>query len=129
MIIRRCIISLLALLLWQGAVMAVPAWPSVTQARQPDGTTLNIRLHGDEYLHYCTTADGYTIIRNAQGYYVYAEELANHRGRLCSWGWRCLGGCCAEGRGPIASLHPGRCSDGDYGYYCQTSIQIVCCRN
>lgn len=77
MIIRRCIISLLALLLWQGAVMAVPAWPSVTQARQPDGTTLNIRLHGDEYLHYCTTADGYTIIRNAQGYYVYAEELAN----------------------------------------------------
>ena len=77
MIIRRFIISLLAVLIVQSAAMAVPAWPEVTQARQPDGTTLSIRLHGDEYLHYCTTADGYTIIRNAQGFYVYAEQRDN----------------------------------------------------
>lgn len=41
--------------------------------QQPDGTTLSIRLVGDEYLHFNTTDDGYTIIKNADGYYVYAE--------------------------------------------------------
>ena len=41
---------------------------------QPDGTTVTIQLHGDEWLHFNTTADGYSVVKNQQGYYVYAEK-------------------------------------------------------
>ena len=74
MIIRRCIISLLVMALYCGLIQAVPAWHGLQQVLQPDGSTLTIQLHGDEYLNYATTADGYTIIKNAQGYYVYAKQ-------------------------------------------------------
>lgn len=40
---------------------------------QPDGTTVTISLHGDEYLHFYTTADGYSIVKDADNRYVYAE--------------------------------------------------------
>ena len=72
---RRFIISLLvAVWLGVGSALAVPAWPGKVQVRQPDGSVLTIRLHGDEYLNYSTTTDGYTVLRSAQGYYVYAER-------------------------------------------------------
>ncbi len=57
--------------------MAIPAHPGTATVRQPDGTTLTIRLIGDEYLHYNTTADGYTILQQADGAYVYAERLSD----------------------------------------------------
>jgi M6 family metalloprotease-like protein len=60
--------------LYCGLIQAVPAWHGLQQVLQPDGSTLTIQLHGDEYLNYATTADGYTIIKNAQGYYVYAKQ-------------------------------------------------------
>lgn len=59
-------------LLLTSQVLAVPAHPGRMKVRQPDGTTISIRLHGNEYQHYSTTDDGYTILRNAEGYYVYA---------------------------------------------------------
>lgn len=55
------------------SVMAVPAHKGAVKITQPDGTTVTIRLHGDEYLNFNTTADGYSIVKNNQGYYVYAE--------------------------------------------------------
>ncbi len=59
-------------LLLAGQVSAVPAHPGIAKVRQPDGTVVSIRLHGDEYQNYNTTADGYTIMKNPEGYYVYA---------------------------------------------------------
>ena len=53
--------------------MAVPAHPGTTRVAQPDGTLLTIRLCGDEYLHFNTTADGYTIVQRPDGGYVYAQ--------------------------------------------------------
>ena len=55
------------------SVMAVPAHKGAVKMTQPDGTTVTIRLHGDEYLSFNTTTDGYSIVKNNQGYYVYAE--------------------------------------------------------
>ena len=52
-------------LLLTSQVLAVPAHPGRMKVRQPDGTTISIRLHGNEYQHYSTTDDGYTILRNA----------------------------------------------------------------
>ena len=55
------------------SVLAVPAYKGAVKMTQPDGTTVTIRLHGDEYLSFNTTTDGYSIVKNNQGYYVYAE--------------------------------------------------------
>lgn len=57
---------------------AVPAYPYPVTVTQPDGSTLVIQGHGDEFYHFTTTADGYTIVKNAAGYYVYAQ-LQNNR--------------------------------------------------
>ena len=53
--------------------MAVPAHRGTASITQPDGSELSIRLVGDEYLHFNTTEDGYSIVRRSDGYYVYAQ--------------------------------------------------------
>lgn len=68
------LILLLSALIHAGVALAIPAYPGELQARQPDGSTLTIRLVGDEYLHFTTTDDGYTVVQNAEGWYVYAEK-------------------------------------------------------
>ena len=65
------------LLLFIGALIAiaahaVPAIPYPVQVTQPDGTKLTVRIHGDEFFNYNTTVDGYTVVQNNTGYYVYA---------------------------------------------------------
>jgi M6 family metalloprotease-like protein len=54
-------------------VTAVTAYPNPTQYKQPDGSTLTIQLQGDEFVHWATTVDGYTIMTNASGTYEYAK--------------------------------------------------------
>ncbi|MBR1803401.1 MAG: M6 family metalloprotease domain-containing protein [Muribaculaceae bacterium] len=61
------------------AANAVPANPQPAIVSQSDGTKLTLKLCGDEFYHFNTTADGYTIVQNAAGSWVYAvrngEEL------------------------------------------------------
>lgn len=45
----------------------------VITVQQPDGTPLNIRLHGDEIMHFVTTEDGTLLTQDANGLYTYAE--------------------------------------------------------
>ena len=52
---------------------AVPADPTPVQVTQPDGTKLTVALHGDEFFHFTTTLDGYTVVKNAAGFYTYAR--------------------------------------------------------
>ena len=59
-------------LLWV-SLWAVPADPTPIQVTQPDGTKLTIKLHGDEFFHFTSTVDGYTVVKNAQGFYTYAR--------------------------------------------------------
>lgn len=54
-------------------VRAIPADPRPIQVTQPDGTTLTVTLHGDEFFHFTTTSDGYTVLKNEAGYYTYAR--------------------------------------------------------
>ena len=56
---------------------AVPAMGNLVKVQQPDGTTVTIRLVGDEYLHFNTTADGYSVVKNDRGFYVYAQRSAD----------------------------------------------------
>ena len=55
--------------------MAIPANPRPFKVSQPDGTELTIKINGDEYYNFYTTADGYTIVKNNAGYYVYAKKV------------------------------------------------------
>lgn len=54
------------------AVMAVPAPKKAVRMQQPDGSYVTICLHGDEHLHFNTTDDGYSVVKDHRGYYVYA---------------------------------------------------------
>lgn len=56
---------------------AIPADPAPVQVTQPDGSKLTLVLHGDEFIHYTTTLDGYTVLKNAAGYYTYARLDGN----------------------------------------------------
>jgi len=53
-------------------LFAVPATPYPIEVMQPDGTTLTIRLHGDERFRYTSTLDGFLIMKNQQDAFVYA---------------------------------------------------------
>lgn len=55
----------------------VPACPAPSTVIQPDGTTLTVRLVGDEFYNYTMTLDGRTVMRTASGAYVYAELNAD----------------------------------------------------
>lgn len=51
---------------------AVPAYPHPKKITQPDGSTITIVGHGDEFRNYITTTDGYTVIKDSEGIYRYA---------------------------------------------------------
>ena len=55
-------------------VWGIPARPGQMKITQPDGTKLTIELHGDEYRHFTTTADGYTVVKADDGFYYYAVK-------------------------------------------------------
>ena len=71
---KKKLLSVLAGLACAIGAYAVPAMPGLTKVMQPDGTYVSLELHGDEFFHYTTTADGYTVERNAAGYYVYVQK-------------------------------------------------------
>lgn len=66
------IFSLIATALVALAAQAVPAVPTPIEVTQPDGSKLTIKIVGDEFFNYHTTIDGYTIMRDKDGFFVYA---------------------------------------------------------
>lgn len=71
---KKTILLLLSFLMSVCAAMAVPAHKGKISVKQPDGSTVTIRLHGDEYMSFTTTEDGYTVVKNDKGYYCYAVK-------------------------------------------------------
>lgn len=71
---KKLTMILMTMLLGTASLWAVPAHPGKTKVQQPDGSYVTIRLHGDEWLHFNTTDDGYSIVKDSRGYYVYAEK-------------------------------------------------------
>lgn len=53
------------------SAIAVPAKPGIRTVTQADGTTLSVRLVGDEFFHTYTTVDGLAVARQADGNYYY----------------------------------------------------------
>ena len=71
---RKLISLLLFAVLVSVQAMAEPAHRGIVQVPQPDGTLLSLELHGDEFYHFNTTADGYTVLFTEEGGYVYAQR-------------------------------------------------------
>ncbi|OJX91321.1 MAG: hypothetical protein BGP01_12990 [Paludibacter sp. 47-17] len=71
-LIRYAVTSLLAAFISFNA-WSVPAYPHAIQVVQPDGSTLTIRIYGDEHRKLRTTVDGYAIKINPKGFYVYTD--------------------------------------------------------
>lgn len=70
---RNLFSLLLLLLLSVPQLKAIMANPYPSSCRQPDGSYITITLHGDEFSNFTSTEDGYTVIKNDAGYYVYAN--------------------------------------------------------
>ena len=61
---------------------AVPANPEPQVSVQPDGTRVTLRLCGDEFYSFSTTIDGYTVLKDHRGAWVYAQNnLFRHRSK------------------------------------------------
>lgn len=71
---KRNLLLICTLLMALG-VSAAPAYPGLITTTQPDGTTIEYYLHGDEYFSYRTSTDGYLLAENEDGYLEYAEML------------------------------------------------------
>ncbi len=55
-------------------IIAVPAYPYPITYRLPDGSNITITLKGDEYGSWAESEDGYTLLRNAKGFFEYAVK-------------------------------------------------------
>jgi hypothetical protein len=56
-------------------VEAVAANPNIIHAKQPDGSEIELRLLGDEYFHYYTDVNGFTVLEEKQsGWFRYAKH-------------------------------------------------------
>ncbi len=75
----RLIFVAFALIALVNISLAVPAFREPVTITQPDGTTLTIRLYGDEFRKVRTTIDGYIIRENVQGFYAYAVRDTDNR--------------------------------------------------
>ena len=51
---------------------AMPPMPGIINTMQPDGTPIELCLHGDEHFAWATSPDGYTLLRDAAGYWTVA---------------------------------------------------------
>ena len=60
--------------------MAEPASDETFNLKQPDGSTVEVRLVGDERFHVYETADGYILQKDVLGYYAYADESGESSG-------------------------------------------------
>lgn len=73
--IKKLLLLLAAALLATATMQAVPAFPFPQRLTQPDGSTVMVTMHGDEWFNYGTTTDGYTVVQDNAGRWVYAQVV------------------------------------------------------
>ena len=76
---------LLSLLITGYTAIAKQAYPGTITLRQPDGTVIQAKIHGDEFFHYVTDSDGRVLKRGQDGFWCYGRYDVN--GVLSSTGY------------------------------------------
>ena len=69
---KKVLYAFLTLVAVSCRIYAIPARPFPIMVVQCDGTSLNLRLRGDERFHYKTTMDNMPIVQGDNGSYYYA---------------------------------------------------------
>ncbi|MBP5235087.1 MAG: M6 family metalloprotease domain-containing protein [Bacteroidales bacterium] len=69
---NRILTCLAAFLLICFTAYGAPARRLVFTLTQPDGTEIQVLVHGDDNCHYMTDLDGHVLKRNQDGFYCYA---------------------------------------------------------
>lgn len=88
--LKRVLYKKAALLLTMAALMtavaadAVPAYNKLMMKKQPDGTTIQYRIVGDEHCHYLISEDGYLLHEDENGAFRYATWQNNGMTAPCS---------------------------------------------
>ena len=72
---KRIALLLIALTAFSLQLLAVKAYPYPVTVTQPDGTTLTIRIHGDENRSWKTTLDGRPVFQDARGFWQVTDSL------------------------------------------------------
>lgn len=67
---KKGLTGAIALLCAAQILNAVPAKPGKFLKIQPDGSTITLQRHGDEFLHWTTDENGTVVDRNEKGLYV-----------------------------------------------------------
>ena len=62
------------------SLFAIPAKPKAITVKQSNGKSLTLILQGDEKVHWAKTLDGYSLLKNGNGDYVYA--VLDERGNM-----------------------------------------------
>ena len=70
---KHHLLTITLLLFCTTQLFGVPAYPGLITVKQPDNTTLTIRIHGDENFNYKTTEDGHLVVEDDNHYYRYAN--------------------------------------------------------
>ena len=78
---KRIALVLLALLVFSLQLHAVKAYPYPVTVTQPDGTTLTIRLYGDENRSWKTTLDGRPVAQGPDGFWRVTDSLPPAAGK------------------------------------------------
>ena len=74
---RKSALLLLTAALMSMSALANPAHPGLLPMPQPDGTLVTIGLVGDEFYHFNITGDGYTVMLDERGAWVYAQQVGD----------------------------------------------------
>lgn len=61
-----------------GNLYAVNAKEGVVSVRQPDGAFVNVLIKGNEHRHIVYTVDGYVLVSNSEGFYVFADITSDN---------------------------------------------------
>ncbi len=69
---------LLSILFFASAANAMPANPNGFTETQPDGSEINLQIHGDEHFHWVSDSKGYTVLRD-RAWFVYSQKGPNGR--------------------------------------------------
>ena len=75
--LKKVLTLVCAGLMGASACFAVPADPRPFVVTQPDGSTLTVRMIGDEFFHCMMTEDGYLVKRSSDGVYYFVDNEGN----------------------------------------------------
>ena len=74
----KVFIALLCLLfLSANIIFAGPGNPNPQTVFQPDNSQITIKVFGDEWYNYTENSEGYTVIKNTEGWWVYAVKTSD----------------------------------------------------